>query len=775
MKSLKTIKNIIKRTLIHHAIYSFVASFVILSAMILPLQAQTFSLADYPFETDHILDHPFVGGLNSPQFSEIDLNRDGQMDLFVFDRVGHRVLTFLRDKSIYPYYRYAPAYQKLFPDLNDWVLIRDYNADGIPDIIASDTIPIVFGVQFYKGHWDGSQLSWELVQLNQGLHNVIYFEAEDFTMRQLEVIPGDKPAIQDVDGDGDMDILNFDAAGSYVVWYQNMAVERGLSLDQLVFKRTDPCWGKFLEVGSEDAQVLLSDNPNDCYQFFNDGQITPRHVGSTLTLYDHDQNDIYDLLLGDIANDGVLLLENTGTARQAFMTRIETDFPARDTSIKIRTFVSTFVIDVNADGINDIIASPNEFLNTENVQVAQLYTAKDNTNNISLQLTNRNFLTEDMIDLSQGSHPAIVDYNADGLWDIVIGVYGRLNNTGRNTGQLFLFENNGTAVQPSFKLVTDDWLGFKIFGASNFYLTPSFGDLDGDGDMDLVIGNQSGKIIFYRNRAGAGAPLAFDEPVFNYMNIDVGSHANPTIVDVDGDGLNDLVIGESNGNNDPDAPIKCSHLNYFKNIGSATAPMFNANINQAPNQACFGRVNTRDIRSTNKGYASPQFLMQGDDLALVVGTKHGHVRLYKNIRERLDGAFEIQDNFLGRIDVGERAQPILWDLDNDDKLELIIGNLAGGLMIYNTDMTIDALVSTDPLLSQQEVHLSPNPVDDRIYLDFDADMFQYVSLYTIQGQCVLTESITPRQTISVASLPSGYYLLQLIGAKTNKTIRFVKN
>ena len=40
------------------------------------------------------LQHGFMGGLNSPQFSEFDLNRDGNLDLIIFDRADFKLYTF---------------------------------------------------------------------------------------------------------------------------------------------------------------------------------------------------------------------------------------------------------------------------------------------------------------------------------------------------------------------------------------------------------------------------------------------------------------------------------------------------------------------------------------------------------------------------------------------------------------------------------------------------------------------------------------------------------
>jgi hypothetical protein len=74
---------------------------------------------------------PFVGGMNAPQFSEIDLNQDGTMDLLVFDRSGERLMTFINEGiSDSVSYLYRPEYEALFPQARDFLLAADYNCDG---------------------------------------------------------------------------------------------------------------------------------------------------------------------------------------------------------------------------------------------------------------------------------------------------------------------------------------------------------------------------------------------------------------------------------------------------------------------------------------------------------------------------------------------------------------------------------------------------------------------------------------------------------------------
>ena len=77
---------------------------------------------------------PFAGGINAGQFSEIDLNLDGIMDLIVFDKSGNKIIPFINNGLDYIF---APIYRENFPkNLHDWLLLADYNCDGKNDIFT---------------------------------------------------------------------------------------------------------------------------------------------------------------------------------------------------------------------------------------------------------------------------------------------------------------------------------------------------------------------------------------------------------------------------------------------------------------------------------------------------------------------------------------------------------------------------------------------------------------------------------------------------------------
>ncbi len=86
------------------------------------------------------------------------------------------------------------------------------------------------------------------------------------------------------------------------------------------------------------------------------------------------------------------------------------------------------------------------------------------------------------------------------------------------------------------------------------YSSPTFADVDGDGDLDAFIGEQNGNINYFENDSGTFTEITGAANPLN--GFDVGFFSTPTFADVDGDGDLDAFIGERDGN-----------INYFENDG----------------------------------------------------------------------------------------------------------------------------------------------------------------------------------------------------------------
>ena len=93
------------------------------------LFAQSFSRVDtIPAKINgKWLKTPWVGGHNYVQLSDIDMNFDGINDLFVFDRAGHKVTTYINKgtTNTVDYVDATSTYASKFPHLEDWALLRD--------------------------------------------------------------------------------------------------------------------------------------------------------------------------------------------------------------------------------------------------------------------------------------------------------------------------------------------------------------------------------------------------------------------------------------------------------------------------------------------------------------------------------------------------------------------------------------------------------------------------------------------------------------------------
>ena len=80
----------------------------------------------------------WCGGFNNPQFSSADLNRDGLNDLIIFQPDQISVKTFLNlGTAAAPNYRYRPQYALNFPNCSYYLILKDYNGDGISDLFEA--------------------------------------------------------------------------------------------------------------------------------------------------------------------------------------------------------------------------------------------------------------------------------------------------------------------------------------------------------------------------------------------------------------------------------------------------------------------------------------------------------------------------------------------------------------------------------------------------------------------------------------------------------------
>ncbi len=728
---------------------SFLVYLFCFAASTYSIQAQNldFFEADFVFGQNNF-SSPYFGGFDNVQFSNIDLNRDGVQDIVGFDRWGEIVIPFVR---IGEDWVYSPEYEDIFPeDIKHWMLLLDFDKDGITDIFCSKYVA-GSGIRVFKGsyntEWGFDEHLFHDPEDNTLTNELIYLNLSG-RMRNLEVPTADVPCFADIDFDGDIDVLAFQELGNNIYFFKNTSMERGFGTDSLLFQLDKKCWGGVSEslLGSE---LFLSNQPGDCASGLTGQEdsiaAATVHATSTLAAYDVDRDGDMDIFVGDADLDSLSYLTNQpegGVDWFRMQTRL---FPSPQDAISLPSFVVPFFVDVNNDGREDMINASNQFLNAKNVVPIKSYVQEESGD---FSLYRDDWIREIGVDFGSNSAPVFYDVDQDGLIDIVLGNYAEYE-AGRVRASLFYFRNTGTRTSPEFTLIDNDWLNFKDFEKAYFNLKPTFGDLDSDGDDDLIVGTNEGRLVYVENIGGANNAFVAADKQDNYMNIQVSLNASPQIIDLSDDGLNDLVIGNDLG-----------YLNFFENTGSGNTAFFDSDPSAGRNSETLGNVRVTDSQSQFTARSVPWFVNSPDGLHCYIGNVNGNVRVFTDIS--IDGSDWTEvSSPLNNIDVGRNVAVSLANLDDEDELEVIVGNQRGGIAIFETEVLSP---SSELLTLDADFRIFPNPTSRDLFVYF-GDTGRHSSrleIFDAQGKRFGSFKLeSGEQRINVSHYPTGVYLCKL--------------
>ena len=250
-------------------------------------------------------------------------------------------------------------------------------------------------------------------------------------------------------------------------------------------------------------------------------------------------------------------------------------------------------------------------------------------------------------DTGSEAAPVLADLDGDGDLDLLVG------NADGNT---LFFRNSGTTLSPTFTL--DSTNPFGISNVSAGGALPGLVDIDGDGDLDLFIGNHAGTTVFLRNNGTTLAPTFSLEGTNLFGIQNAGSYGAPGFADLDGDGDLDLLIGNSAGD-----------FLYFRNDGTTQAPTFSLTGTNP-----FGLLHDID------GYLSPVLAdLNGDGLVDLINKS----TVYINVGTAAAPTFSaLATNPYGSPGPGAYPRPALGDLDGDGDRDLVIGVDGGDLEYF---------------------------------------------------------------------------------------------
>jgi len=553
----------------------------------------------------HLL--PFLGGFNVPRPQFYDIDADGDVDLFIQEETGS--IVFLENTGTVGNPRYVwrtDKYQNL--DVGEWYRFVDLDGDGDVDILSEQKYSYV---KYFR---------------NEGSAEEARFVAVVDTLRDAEGVPlfADRqniPNLVDIDCDGLIDLFIGRITGT-ITRYESVG------MDEFNVPRF-----KFVTDNFEDIEII--------------GEAQTRHGANTLAFADMDGDGDQDLFWGDFFEPGLLFIRNLGSCAFPSLRSEPEPWPLNN-PVETSGYNAPAIIDYDLDGDLDVLFGVlGGAFNAIRTTAENLYFMENMGSNEFEVRTNR-FV--DMIDVGSESIVKFADLDGDGDQDMY--VMNKIRPETQKDSQIFYYENVGTASAPSFVM-----RGLSNFEAT-YHQNPEFADLDGDGDLDVLLGKWNRDLSFFRNVGTATSP-SFELVDDKFVSLTRGQNSSPALADMDNDGDLDLFVGEASGT-----------LNYYRNEGSATLPNF-VLVSDKYNDIDVGRRSFPTLVD-----------IDGDgDYDLIVGSELNGARLFMNVGTAEEMIFEDS----GKIE-GVRFQtlvtPEFVDIDDDGDLDLFAGGSSGGVQFF---------------------------------------------------------------------------------------------
>ena len=556
-------------------------------------------------ENGRAYDPPFLGGFNVPRPQFADIDGDGDLDLFLQERPDELMMFENVGTPSRPDFVWrTDRYQNL--SVGEWTRFIDFDGDGDLDLLSERRFSYV---QYFR---------------NDGTARVAAFTSVGDSVRDVEGRPlfADRqniPSLNDIDCDGDLDLFLGRLNGTISRYEVAELTDEGVP----VFR--------FLEDRFQDIEIVA--------------QLGSLHGANSMAFADIDQDGDLDFFWGDFFEPGVLFVENTGSCGEPNLRTDPVPFPTDDT-IATSGYNVTVLEDVDSDGDLDLFVGVLGGAFNPNLTTTRNFHFYEQVDGDFIYRTDRFVYT---LDVGSESIPSFADLDGDGDLDMLLA--NKLDPDDTQTSRLYYFENVGSPRNPAFQQRAH----IPLF--TMYHYAPALGDLDGDGDLDMLVGTWNAGVALYLNEGTRTEPQFVLQDT-TFVRLTRGSNSAPALTDVDGDGDLDLFIGESSG-----------ELNFYRNVGTPFAPSFELVSDR------FGEIDVG--RRSFPTFAD----VDGDgDEDLLLGREEGGVLLYLRVGSTADGepVFVLDSTFT--LPLPRYSTPSLVDIDGDGDLDVFSGGLGGGLI-----------------------------------------------------------------------------------------------